>query len=220
MVAGNLGECDTGLFYYCIYFHSIQWAVFKIKGPRAAYNTLNPIIYPAPIRVKRLPLAVPRTNTVYKSFVFRNKLFDGTVIQTIQSALWNSLNDDLISMGTPSFEIVGGQSSKLVQGRTEVEVSIKFITSKRINPEGSIEIRFGANIPKVYPHCHSLVAATVSTSKLYSSAADNIGEISCKVQSSRSWVITGFKELAAAATVNIYGLIDMPNSGATTTGAV
>lgn len=81
---------------------------------------------------------------------------------------------------------------------------------------GSIQIKWGSNVPKAYPHCRSM---TTLGSILTAEGGSYNGEIGCLVQNTRSWVITGFNQLPAGSKVILAGYIDFPSSSSVYLGA-
>ncbi|EAR88802.2 hypothetical protein TTHERM_00262980 (macronuclear) [Tetrahymena thermophila SB210] len=193
---GNINTCDTSKYYYCISMDDVKWVIWKIKTT-IAQNTAQS----ANISLLTNPLFISRADVTFNSYLFVQKKYQGQVIEKVPIASWNSLISTITS---PSMNQVNSVNYYR-QSRSAAEIIVQFTTSRDLYATGSIVITFDSSyVP--YAQCRSDISLG---SKLYSSAANNLGDIGCYVQAN-SWYITGFQDMAQGSTVYIYGLVDMP----------
>lgn len=107
--------------------------------------------------------------------------------------------------------VVGAAQDTIMAGGKQIDFEVSFTTITLLKAGGSIEVKFPATFPNIYAHCRSAVS---SGSTLVSAAGANIPHVGCRVQNTRSWVITGFADLSPGV-VKIQGLVDLPTAAGT-----
>ena len=100
--------------------------------------------------------------------------------------------------------------------KKRMQMKIEFNVRHEVPKGGTVEVVWGSNVPKAYPHCRSM---TNIGSVLTAEGGSENGEIGCLVQNTKNWVITGFDTLAAGSKVILEGDIDMPTSSNVYLGA-
>ncbi|KAL4456555.1 hypothetical protein ABPG74_000662 [Tetrahymena malaccensis] len=200
---GNINTCDTSKYYYCISMDDVKWVIWKIKTTISQNSPQS-----ANISLLTNPLFISRADVTFNSYLFVSKKYQGQVLEKVPIASWNSLISTITS---PSMNLVN-TANYYRQSRSAAEILVQFTTSRNLYATGSIVITFDSSyVP--YAQCRSDISLG---SKLYSSAANNLGDVGCYVQSN-SWYITGFKDMPQGSTVYIYGLVDMPATSASFT---
>ncbi|KAL4505422.1 hypothetical protein ABPG72_002484 [Tetrahymena utriculariae] len=195
---GNINTCDTSKYYYCISMDDVKWVIWKIKTtiPQNTAQSAN-------ISLLTNPLFISRTDVTFNSYLFVQKKYQGQVLEKVPIASWNTL---ISAIATPSMNLVN-TANYYRQSRSAAEIIVQFTTSRNLYATGCIIITFDSTyVP--YAQCRSDISLG---SKLYSSAANNLGDVGCYVQAN-SWYITGFQDMTQGSTVYIYGLVGMPTT--------
>jgi hypothetical protein len=168
--------------------------------------------------ISMLPPYAYQITTEHFGYVWQSRFYLGRVKYTISKNQWYQLVSLITLPAAPNGLIVLGDQTKIVKLRKDVEVLVSFTLNRPVDVGGSIQIKFPADYPSIYPHCRSSI--TVG-SLLYAEQANPAGPVSgtlgCYIQkngASYSWIITGFKKITDAMLpfyVRIYGRIDLPS---------
>jgi hypothetical protein len=138
--------------------------------------------------------------------IWNQQRYMGTHTINISPTCWYQLHG---TFGSVTVTTTTGSGRELYLNKRKVEAYVSFTTNYIIPLGGTLQIYFPSGVPRIYPHCRSM---NNLGSALTAIGATENGEIGCLVQGTRSWVITGFSQLAAGSTVIIVGLIDLPSS--------
>jgi len=183
-------SAPSGMDLY-LSFPDANWVVYRLSATQSA-NTARQIA----IDSVTVPDNFPQLGFKITCYVWKSDVLVEIV----------NFNTTTVSGTISNVEIVVDEEA-LVRNRVDTEFLVGFTTGHIVPSGGSIEIRFPTGF-KTHANCQSISGAG-------SELTSTTGRVACTATNS-SWVLTNFDELSASSTVQVYGLVDLPDTSGET----